>query len=170
MIKEQQLYWLKVTLLNGLFNQLSLIILSLDLCSFIVVTFHTLTYKFMLEWNINVQIDIVKLNSKKVHADDSKRICDYPTIQDIIGENISSTNAGRSMVYSIARGMDEESNECDWMKGVKFSKFEFPLFQYKFISAKYTSKVTDDMLHVMGGDGLKRQFELERYLRDSKIG
>jgi alkylation response protein AidB-like acyl-CoA dehydrogenase len=60
-------------------------------------------------------IDIAKSHTtKKKHVDVGLRVCDYPTIQDYVGEAIIDTNACRLMDYSMAQAMDAATNDCDW--------------------------------------------------------
>lgn len=36
--------------------------------------------------------------------------------QDYFGESVSSTNSSRLMTFCLARGVDQETNNCDWSK------------------------------------------------------
>src|SRR5215470_10541694 len=52
-------------------------------------------------------IDIAKSHTtKKKHVDVGLRVCDYPTIQDYVGEAIIDTNSCRMFDYSLAQAMD----------------------------------------------------------------
>ncbi len=60
-------------------------------------------------------IDLAKMHTtRKKHVDVGMRVCDYPTIQDYVGEAIIDTNACRSFDYSMAQAMDAATNNCDW--------------------------------------------------------
>ena len=60
-------------------------------------------------------IDIAKSHTtKKKHIDVGMRVADYPTIQDYFGEAIMDTNASRSFVFSMAKLMDDLTDNCDW--------------------------------------------------------
>src|SRR5215471_8651053 len=53
-------------------------------------------------------IDIaVRHTTRKTHKDVGLRVCDYPTIQDAVGEAIMDTNASRMFVYSVAQALDK---------------------------------------------------------------
>ena len=52
-------------------------------------------------------IDIaVSHTTRKTHQDVGLRVCDYPTIQDAVGEAIMDTNARRMFTYSVAQACD----------------------------------------------------------------
>ena len=53
-------------------------------------------------------IDIaIRHTTRRTHKDVGLRVCDYPTIQDAVGEAIIDTNAVRCVNYSVARALDE---------------------------------------------------------------
>jgi alkylation response protein AidB-like acyl-CoA dehydrogenase len=102
------------------------------------------------------------------------RVCDYPTIQDSVGEAIIDTNAVRCMNYSIAVAMDEVTDngqrrleQSEYARG----NYLHWLWQLKFASAKNCGLVVDEMMHSTGGTSYKKQpLELERFVRDGKAG
>nr|MDT0667084.1 hypothetical protein [Micromonospora sp. DSM 115978] len=52
-------------------------------------------------------IDIARRHTtRKKHVDVGLRVCDYPTIQDYVGESVIDTNTVRMSVYSVAGAMD----------------------------------------------------------------
>ena len=121
-------------------------------------------------------IDITKRHTRsRKHADVGMRVCDYPTIQDYVGEAIINTNASRAFTFEMAKAMDERTSQCDWElhKDVKWlprSSLLHWMWQVKFFAAKNVAKVSDKMLHACGGTGYKPALGIERYLRDGKAG
>jgi len=121
-------------------------------------------------------IDIAKSHTtEKRHADVGLRVCDYPTIQDYVGEAIADTNAARAVIFQVARAMDDVTNNNDWsihedLTILPRSKFLHWLWQTKFTAAKVAGLVTDKMLHACGGSGFKWDLGIERYVRDAKAG
>jgi alkylation response protein AidB-like acyl-CoA dehydrogenase len=101
------------------------------------------------------------------------RVCDYPTIQDAVGEAIMDTNASRCFVSSVAQAMD---NVTDGARPIHLlvtwrGNYLHWLWQIKFNAAKNVAHVVDKMLHCCGGTGYKKEpLQLERYLRDGKAG
>ncbi len=60
-------------------------------------------------------VDIAKNHTtKKTHVDVGMRVCDYPTIQDYVGEAIMDTNSVRALDFMLAQAMDSVTNNCDW--------------------------------------------------------
>jgi alkylation response protein AidB-like acyl-CoA dehydrogenase len=120
-------------------------------------------------------IDIaIRHTTRRTHKDVGLRVCDYPTIQDAVGEAIIDTNAARCMNYSIARALDEvtDGGQRQLASG-EYARGDFLpwLWQLKFAAAKNVAYVVDKMLHCTGGSGFKKEpLQLERYLRDGKAG
>jgi alkylation response protein AidB-like acyl-CoA dehydrogenase len=119
-------------------------------------------------------IDIAKRHTtRKRHVDVGLRVCDYPTIQDYVGEAIIDTNNCRTFALSIAEAFDRatDSNTRVLQPGTTArAAFLHWAWQMKFAAAKNVAGVVDKMLHACGGSGYKRDMELERYLRDGKAG
>jgi alkylation response protein AidB-like acyl-CoA dehydrogenase len=119
-------------------------------------------------------IDIAKRHTtRKRHVDVGLRVCDYPTIQDYVGEAVIDTNACRTFVLSVAEAFDRatDSNRRVLQPGTTArAAFLHWAWQMKFAAAKNVAGVVDKMLHACGGSGYKRDMELERYLRDGKAG
>jgi alkylation response protein AidB-like acyl-CoA dehydrogenase len=121
-------------------------------------------------------IDITKAHTtKKKHVDVGLRVCDYPTIQDYVGEAIIDTNTSRLMTFSLAQAMDGVTNNCDWsihkdLNALPRAQYLHWLWQVKFAAAKNVAHVADKMLHACGGTGYKPELGIERYLRDGKAG
>lgn len=120
-------------------------------------------------------IDIaVRHTTRKTHKDVGMRVCDYPTIQDAVGEAIIDTNAVRALNYSVARAMDDVTEGAQKrIKRNEYARGDFLpwLWQLKFAAAKNVGYVVDKMLHCCGGSAYKREpLQLERYLRDGKAG
>ena len=122
-------------------------------------------------------IDLAKQHTtRKKHVDVGLRVCDYPTIQDYVGEAIIGTNASRMFVYSMARALDDVTNNCDWSIH-KDDQMNLPrsdllpwMWQIKFQAAKNVHEVSDKMLHACGGSAYKASLGMERLLRDAKAG
>jgi alkylation response protein AidB-like acyl-CoA dehydrogenase len=119
-------------------------------------------------------LDIAKRHTtRKKHVDVGLRVCDYPTIQDYVGEAIIDTNGCRVFALSIAEAFDRatDSNRRVLQPGTTArAEFLHWAWQIKFAAAKNVAHVVDKMLHACGGSGYKRDMELERYLRDGKAG
>ena len=120
-------------------------------------------------------IDItVAHTTRKTHKDVGLRVCDYPTIQDAVGEAIMDTNARRTFALSVAQACDRVTDNGrvnpapgDLARG----NYLHWMWQIKFEAAKNVAKVVDKMLHCCGGTAYKKApLELERYLRDGKAG
>jgi alkylation response protein AidB-like acyl-CoA dehydrogenase len=120
-------------------------------------------------------IDIAtRHTTRKTHKDVGLRVCDYPTIQDAVGEAVIDTNAVRCMNFSIAMALDEVTeNGQKQLELGEYARGDFLpwLWQLKFAAAKNVAHVVDKMLHCTGGSGFKKEpLQLERYLRDGKAG
>jgi alkylation response protein AidB-like acyl-CoA dehydrogenase len=120
-------------------------------------------------------IDIaIRHTTVKKHKDVGMRVCDYPTIQDAVGEAIMDTNASRCFVFSVAQAMDNVTDgaQTDPAPGdLARGNYLHWLWQIKFNAAKNVAHVVDKMLHCCGGTGFKKEpLQLERYLRDGKAG
>jgi alkylation response protein AidB-like acyl-CoA dehydrogenase len=121
-------------------------------------------------------IDIAKRHTtSKKHADVGMRVCDYPTIQDYVGEAIIDTNASRAFVFQMAKAMDDLTDNCDWsihkdLTSLPRATILHWYWQVKFAAAKNVAHVADKMLHACGGTGYKPALGIERYLRDGKAG
>jgi alkylation response protein AidB-like acyl-CoA dehydrogenase len=121
-------------------------------------------------------IDIAKRHTtSKRHMDVGLRVCDYPTIQDYVGEALIDTNSSRAFVSPMAKAMDELTNNCDWsihrdLSNLPRSSLLHWMWQVKFAAAKNVAQVSDKMLHACGGTGYKPALGIERYLRDGKAG
>jgi len=48
------------------------------------------------------------------HVDVGLRVCDYPTIQDYVGEAVIDTNTSRALIFQMAGALDQKTNHCDW--------------------------------------------------------
>jgi alkylation response protein AidB-like acyl-CoA dehydrogenase len=121
-------------------------------------------------------VDIAKNHTtKKTHVDVGMRVCDYPTIQDYVGEAIMDTNSVRALDFMLAQAMDSVTNNCDWslhtdLDALPRAQFLHWCWQLKFEAAKNVAHVSDKMLHACGGTAYKPALGIERYLRDGKAG
>ncbi|MEM7226737.1 MAG: acyl-CoA dehydrogenase family protein [Pseudomonadota bacterium] len=121
-------------------------------------------------------IDIAKQHTtQKKHVDVGLRVCDYPTIQDYVGEAIIDTNGARAFVFQMAQALDQATDHNDW--SIHADPAHLPradylpwMWQVKFAAAKNVANVSDKMLHACGGTGYKPALGIERYLRDGKAG
>ena len=121
-------------------------------------------------------IDIAKSHTtRKKHVDVGMRVCDYPTIQDYVGEAIVDTNTARAFAYQMGKAMDDVTNNCDWsihadLELLPRADLLHWMWQVKFAAAKNVANVSDKMLHACGGTAYKPALGIERYLRDGKAG
>ena len=121
-------------------------------------------------------IDIAKRHTtRKKHADVGMRVCDYPTIQDYVGEAVIDTNSSRALTLQMGQAMDQLTDNCDWtlhedLSALPRSQVLHWMWQVKFTAAKNVARVSDKMLHACGGTGYKPELGIERYLRDGKAG
>ncbi|PYV90516.1 MAG: acyl-CoA dehydrogenase [Acidobacteria bacterium] len=121
-------------------------------------------------------IDLAKRHTTaKKHVDVGMRVCDYPTIQDYIGEALIDTNTCRAFVFQMAKALDQLTKDCDWsihkeLTNLPRSTVLHWMWQVKFAAAKNVAHVADKMLHACGGTGYKPALGIERYLRDGKAG
>ena len=121
-------------------------------------------------------IDITtRHTTRKTHADVGLRVCDYPTIQDYVGEAIIDTNTSRAFTFQMAKAMDDATGGCDWSihedpSVLPRADYLAWMWQVKFSAAKNVTQVSDKMLHACGGTGYKPALGIERYLRDGKAG
>ncbi len=129
-------------------------------------------------WNgiAMAMIDIAKAHTtRKKHVDVGMRVCDYPTIQDYVGEAIIDTNTSRAFTFQMAKAMDDATGGCDWSihedpSVLPRADYLAWMWQVKFSAAKNVTNVSDKMLHACGGTGYKPALGIERYLRDGKAG
>ncbi|MDT7588282.1 MAG: hypothetical protein QOE32_5832 [Pseudonocardiales bacterium] len=119
-------------------------------------------------------VDIAKRHTTgRVHDDTGLRVCDYPTIQDYVGEAVIDTNTARLAAFSVAAALDRvtDGNTRVLQPGdTARADYLHWCWQLKFTAAKNVTGVVDRMLHACGGSGYRRDLELERYLRDGKAG
>src|SRR5262249_59043425 len=93
--------------------------------------------------------------TRKKHVDVGRRVADYPTIQDYVGEAITDTNTSRSFVFLMAKAMDDVTNNCDWsihkdLKALPRAQFLPWMWQVKFHAANNRAPVSDNILHSRG--------------------
>ncbi|CAA9536336.1 MAG: Acyl-CoA dehydrogenase, short-chain specific [uncultured Thermoleophilia bacterium] len=120
-------------------------------------------------------IDIaISHTTRKTHKDVGLRVCDYPTIQDAVGEAIIETNSARAFTFSVAQALDKVTDDARRNPPVgELARADYLpfLWQIKFRAAKNVARVVDKMLHCTGGTGYKKKpLDIERYLRDGKAG
>ncbi len=119
-------------------------------------------------------IDIaIRHTTRKTHKDVGLRVCDYPTIQDAVGEAIMDTNASRLMTFGVAHALDlvTDGSQAKITNELARGNYLPWCWQIKFTAAKNVAHVVDKMLHCCGGTAYKKEpLQLERYLRDGKAG
>jgi len=122
-------------------------------------------------------IDVAKRHvTRKAHVQYGRRVADYPTIQDSFGRAIMEGQASRLYAYSLARAIDEATDNGSWEiyyadpKAMPRARFATWAFQAKFLSTRFSFEVSDKMLQACGGRGYMRERDLERLVRDSKAG
>ena len=119
-------------------------------------------------------IDIaIRHTTRKTHKDVGLRVCDYPTIQDAVGEGIMDTNASRLMTFGVAHALDLVTDGAQTKITNELARGNYLpwCWQIKFTAAKNVAHVVDKMLHCCGGTAYKKEpLQLERYLRDGKAG
>jgi butyryl-CoA dehydrogenase/short/branched chain acyl-CoA dehydrogenase len=87
-----------------------------------------------------------------------KRIADFQAIQFQIAELATEIEAARLMVYNAARLRDA---------GHAFVK---EAAMAKYFTSQVAEKVTSQVVEIYGGYGFTREYPVEKYFRDSKIG
>jgi butyryl-CoA dehydrogenase/short/branched chain acyl-CoA dehydrogenase len=87
-----------------------------------------------------------------------KRIADFQAIQFQIAELATEIEAARLMVYNAARLRDA---------GQPFLK---EAAMAKYFSSHVAEKVTSQVIEIYGGNGYTKEYPVEKYFRDSKIG
>jgi alkylation response protein AidB-like acyl-CoA dehydrogenase len=122
-------------------------------------------------------IDLAKKHTtRKLHSDVGMRVCDYPTIQDYIGEAIMDTQASRIYAYEMGRLLDMVTNDCDWSihendsHAMPRTQYAPWLWKAKFLACKNVYNIVDKMLMACGGTGYKKELGMERLVRDAKAG
>ncbi len=87
-----------------------------------------------------------------------KRIADFQAIQFQIAELAIEIEAARLMVYNAARLRDA---------GQPFVK---EAAMTKWFTSQVAEKVTSQVVEIFGGNGFTKEFPVEKFFRDSKIG
>ena len=122
-------------------------------------------------------IDVARRHvTRRSLAQYGRRIADYPTIQDVVGEAVCDAEASRVFAYALARALDDATDGGDWMlyadqpEAMPRAAFSSWAFEAKFLCCRLASRVSDQMLQICGGRGYMRGAEIERLVRDSKAG
>jgi Acyl-CoA dehydrogenases len=87
-----------------------------------------------------------------------KRIADFQAIQHQIAELATHIEAARLMVYNAARLRDA---------GQPFVK---EAAMTKWFASQVAESVTSQVVEIFGGYGFTKEYPVEKYFRDSKIG
>jgi butyryl-CoA dehydrogenase/short/branched chain acyl-CoA dehydrogenase len=87
-----------------------------------------------------------------------KRICEFQGVQFLIAELATEIEATRLLVYNVARLKDAQ------MPFIKEAAMA------KYFSAAVAEKVASKAIEIHGGFGFTKDFPVEKYYRDAKIG
>ncbi len=98
------------------------------------------------------------LNFSKERIQFGKPISEFQGLQFQIAQAATELEGARLMVYNAARMKD-----C----GMNFIK---QAAMAKLFSSQLAQKIASLMVEVMGGNGFTKEFPVEKFYRDSKIG
>ncbi len=110
-----------------------------------------------------------------------QNILSFQSSQHMIADMATSIEAGRALLYSVTRGMDqtfvkaidnaEKSGEfvADEMRKLSRRRWTKESGMVKLYCSDMAMKVTTDCVQLAGGIGYMRDFPIEKYMRDAKI-
>ncbi len=98
------------------------------------------------------------LNYSKEREQFGKPISQFQGLQFQIAQSATELEGARLMVYNAARMKDA---------GINFMK---EAAMAKLFSSQLAQKIASQMVEIMGGNGFTREFPVEKFYRDSKIG
>lgn len=98
------------------------------------------------------------LNYSKEREQFGKPVSSFQGMQFQLAQSATELEAARLMVYNAARMKDSELN---FMKQAAMAKL---------FSSQLAQKITSQMVEVLGGNGFTKEYPVEKYYRDSKIG
>jgi len=89
-----------------------------------------------------------------------KKIISFQAVQHILADMATLVEAARSLVYSVARYIDqsESPKEISKVSGMA-----------KVFASDVAMKVTTDAVQILGGYGYMRDYPVEKMMRDAKI-
>jgi alkylation response protein AidB-like acyl-CoA dehydrogenase len=98
------------------------------------------------------------INYSKEREQFGKAICNFQGLQFQLAQAATELEAARLMVYNAARMKDA---------GINFIK---EAAMAKLYSSQLAQKITSLIVEVLGGYGFTREYPVEKFYRDSKIG
>ncbi|MDY6844171.1 MAG: acyl-CoA dehydrogenase family protein, partial [Thermodesulfobacteriota bacterium] len=87
-----------------------------------------------------------------------KPISSFQAIQHMLADMATQTEAGRALVYSVARYIDSGAKEISKLSAM-----------VKVFASDVAMKVTTDAVQIFGGYGYMREYPVEKMMRDAKI-
>jgi len=108
-------------------------------------------------------------------------VLSFQSSQHMIADMATAIEAGRSLLYGVARGMDSTFVKS-WDEAEKSGEFVADVFRkntrrrwtkesamVKLYCSDMAMKVTTDCVQLAGGVGYMRDFPIEKFMRDAKI-
>lgn len=89
-----------------------------------------------------------------------KKIISFQAIQHLLADMATQVEAARSLVYSVARYIDQSENPKEMSKVSGMAKV---------FASDVAMRVTTDAVQVFGGYGYMRDYPVEKMMRDAKI-
>ena len=89
-----------------------------------------------------------------------KKIISFQAIQHLLADMATQVEAARSLVYSVARYIDQSENPKEISKVSGMAKL---------FASDMAMRVTTDAVQVFGGYGYMREYPVEKMMRDAKI-
>jgi alkylation response protein AidB-like acyl-CoA dehydrogenase len=110
-----------------------------------------------------------------------KTIASFQAIQHMMADAATQIEAGRALLYSVARAMDASTKPAieaaianktrvfDEMEKLGTKRWTKESAMVKLFNSDMAMKVTTDCVQMCGGVGFMRDFPVEKYMRDAKI-
>lgn len=108
-------------------------------------------------------------------------IASFQALQHILADCASRVEAGRALVYSLARAMDKDLSAAvrnalsgktlvrDELKKLKTRRWTKEAAMAKLFCSDTAMHVASECVNLCGGIGYMRDFPVEKYMRDAKI-
>ncbi|MCB4755720.1 MAG: acyl-CoA dehydrogenase family protein [Elusimicrobia bacterium] len=121
------------------------------------------------------------LNYGRLRTQFGQTILSFQSSQHMIADMATQIEAGRALLYSVARAMDkdflpaveaaEKSGNfvADELRTLSKKRWTKESGMVKLYCSDVAMKVTTDCVQLAGGIGYMRDFPLEKYMRDAKI-
>jgi butyryl-CoA dehydrogenase len=87
-----------------------------------------------------------------------KPIISFQAVQHLLADMAIQIEAGRALVYSVARYVDTNPKEVSKVSSIT-----------KVFASDVAMKVAADAVQVFGGHGYMREYPVEKMMRDAKI-